>query len=67
MTMMNLERRDGKNNPVIKKALVELEGDLFKIYEQKRKQWALGDYFNIQGPIQYEFPNPRPYLAVTPT
>ena len=67
VTMMNLERRDGKDNPVIKKALVELDGKLFKLYEQKRKQWALGDYFNIQGPIQYEFPNPRPYLAVTPT
>ena len=33
VTMMNLERRGGKHKPVIKKALVELEGKLFKIYE----------------------------------
>jgi hypothetical protein len=40
--MMNLEVRHGKNVPVIKKALVELDGPLFKLYESKRKEWALG-------------------------
>ena len=36
VTMMNIEVRKGKKKPVIKKALVELEGPLFKLYEQKR-------------------------------
>lgn len=40
---------------------------MFKVYQEKREQWAYGDFFNIQGPIQYEFPNPRPYLAVSPS
>ena len=30
--MMNVERRKGKNVPVIKKALVDLEGNMFKRY-----------------------------------
>lgn len=67
MTMMNIEHRKGHDVPVIKKALVELEGDLFKLFEKKREDWSLGDYFNMVGPIQYEFPTPKPYLAVAPT
>jgi hypothetical protein len=53
--------------PVIKKALVELDGPLFKLYEEFRNTWALGEYFNLVGPVQYEFPNERPYLAVVPS
>ena len=36
LKMMNIEIRKGKPKPVIKKALVELEGSLFKLYESKR-------------------------------
>lgn len=32
VTMMNVEKRHGKNKPVIKKALTELDGDLFKLF-----------------------------------
>ena len=53
MTMMNIEHRKGQNVPVIKKALVELDGVLFKLYESKRDEWSEGDYFNMIGPIQY--------------
>jgi hypothetical protein len=67
VTMMNIEKRHGKNKPVIKKALVELDGTLFGLFSAEREKWALSDYFNMQGPVQYEFPTPRPYLAVPPT
>ena len=35
-TMMNVERRKGKDVPVIKKALVELDGPIFKAYAAVR-------------------------------
>jgi len=34
--MMGVERRKGKDVPVITKALVELEGDMFKAYAAVR-------------------------------
>ena len=64
--MMNIETRKGKKVPVIKKALVELDSPLFKLYDSKREQWALGDYFNLVASVQYEFPESKPYLAVPP-
>ena len=53
--------------PVIKKALVDLDGPLFHLYAEKREEWALGDYFNLVASSQYEFPEAKPYLAVPPT
>ncbi len=38
--MMNIERRHGEDKPVIRKALVELEGKPFKFFEANRDQWA---------------------------
>ncbi|MCD8297100.1 MAG: diphosphate--fructose-6-phosphate 1-phosphotransferase, partial [Prevotella sp.] len=38
--MMNMERRNGVMKPVIRKALVELNGKPFKTLEQNREQWA---------------------------
>ncbi len=35
----------------IKKALVELEGDIFKVFDQERTKWAFSDYFRSPGPI----------------
>lgn len=67
MTMMNIEVRKGKPKPVIKKALVELEGPLFKLYETRREDWALGDFFNMVAAVQYEFPGVKPYLGVPPS
>lgn len=39
----------GKNKPVIKKALVELEGAPFKLFSSLREEWSLGDYFVSPG------------------
>ena len=52
--------------PVIKKALVTLDGPLFKLFDSRREDWALGDFFNIVASSQYEFPEVKPYLAVPP-
>lgn len=54
MTMMNVERRKGKDVPVIKKALVELDGDMYKYYQLVKQIWAENDSYIIPGPIQYE-------------
>lgn len=51
--MMNLERRHGKNKPVIQKALVELNGKPFKAFAAKRNQWAMEDDYASPGPIQF--------------
>jgi pyrophosphate--fructose-6-phosphate 1-phosphotransferase len=51
--MMNLERRHGKNKPVIQKALVDLKGKPFKAFAAQRRQWALGDDYTSPGPIQF--------------
>jgi pyrophosphate--fructose-6-phosphate 1-phosphotransferase len=51
--MMNLERRHGAKKPVIKKALVELEGKPFKTFEKMRDTWAAETCFLFPGSIQY--------------
>lgn len=56
MTMMNVERRKGKDVPVIKKALVELEGEMYKYYQIVKDTWAINDAYLSPGPIQYEGP-----------
>ena len=38
--MMNIERRHGEDKPVIRKALVELDGAPFKFFESHREEWA---------------------------
>ncbi len=54
--MMNLERRHGEFKPVIRKALVELEGKPFKYFEAHRKEWAENTLFTFPGAIQYYGP-----------
>lgn len=51
--MMNMERRKGKDKPVIRKALVELNGEPFKQFAKKREQWAMNECYQFPGPIQY--------------
>lgn len=51
--MMNLERRNGEMKPVIKKALVELDGPVFKEFGKVREDWAMNDKYLCPGPIQY--------------
>ena len=51
--MMNMERRNGEMKPVIRKALVELEGKPFKAFVARRDQWAKETCYVYPGPIQY--------------
>ncbi len=51
--MMNIERRKGKEKPVIKKALVELKGEPFKYLVKNRADWAENDQYVFPGPIQF--------------
>ena len=51
--MMNIERRKGKEKPVIKKALVELKGEPFKHLAKNRADWAVNDQYVFPGPIQF--------------
>ncbi|MDU1892204.1 MAG: diphosphate--fructose-6-phosphate 1-phosphotransferase [Dysgonomonas sp.] len=51
--MMNMERRHGEMKPVIRKALVELDGAPFKYLVANREAWAVGTEFVYPGPIQY--------------
>ncbi len=55
--MMNMERRNGKMKPVIKKALVRLDGAPFKEFAAHREEWAEGTCFVYPGPIQYFGPS----------
>jgi len=54
--MMNIERRHGEDKPVIKKALVELDGAPFKYFEANREKWAVETCFKYPGAIQYYGP-----------
>jgi len=54
--MMNMERRNGEDKPVIRKALVELDGKPFKFFEANREEWAVKTSFTYPGAIQYYGP-----------
>ena len=51
--MMNMERRNGEMKPVIRKALVELDGAPFKCFASQRERWARETAYVYPGPIQY--------------
>ena len=55
--MMNMERRHGEDKPVIRKALVELEGAPFKYFAANRAEWAVKTAYVYPGPIQYFGPS----------
>ena len=55
--MMNIERRNGKDKPVIRKALVELDGAPFKFFAANRAEWAEETCFVYPGAIQYFGPS----------
>ncbi len=54
--MMNIERRHGEDKPVIRKALVELDGAPFKFFEAHRKEWSENTCYLYPGAIQYYGP-----------
>ena len=55
--MMNIERRHGADKPVIRKALVELDGAPFKFFCENREKWAEETCFVYPGAIQYFGPS----------
>ncbi len=55
--MMNMERRNAKMKPVIRKALVELDGAPFKYFAANRDDWAINTSYVYPGPIQYFGPS----------
>lgn len=54
--MMNMERRHGEDKPVIRKALVELDGKPFKYFAAHRAEWAVETAYTYPGAIQYYGP-----------
>jgi len=54
--MLNMETRKGKSVPVIKKALVDLDGEPFRYFAAHRDAWAITDAYLFPGPIQYYGP-----------
>lgn len=55
--MMNMEKRHGEMKPVIQKALVKLDGPVFKQLEEHREDWAMNDRYLFPGAIQYFGPS----------
>jgi pyrophosphate--fructose-6-phosphate 1-phosphotransferase len=55
--MMNMEKRNGEMKPVIRKALVELDGAPFKEFAAHRDEWARKTAYVYPGPIQYWGPS----------
>jgi len=51
--MMNIERRHGADKPVIRKALVELDGAPFQYFAERRAEWAAETCYVYPGAIQY--------------
>lgn len=51
--MMNMERRNGEMKPVIRKALVDLQGAPFQTFVLNREKWAKESSYIYPGPIQY--------------
>ena len=54
--MMNMERRNGEMKPVIRKALVELDGAPFKTFAAQREKWAKETCYTYPGAISYYGP-----------
>jgi pyrophosphate--fructose-6-phosphate 1-phosphotransferase len=54
--MMNMERRHGEDKPVIKKALVELDGAPFRYFAERRDEWSANTCYVYTGAIQYYGP-----------
>ena len=55
--LINIERRHGADRPVIRKALVDLNGKPFGKFAASRESWAVDDAFLYPGPVQYFGPS----------
>lgn len=54
--MLNMERRHGKDKPVIQKALVKLDGKPFGTFAENREEWAATESYIYPGAIQFYGP-----------
>jgi len=54
--LLNYEKRNHKWKPVIKKALVDCDGDVYRQFYSRREDWALQDVYKACGSIQYYGP-----------
>lgn len=52
-SMMVMEKRKGKLKPVIKKALVDLNGKPFQNFSLRREHWKLFDDYRYPGSMQF--------------
>lgn len=57
ISMMHLEKRHGKDKPVIQKALVDLAGPVFSKFVKERDDWKLQDDYQYPGPVQFFGPS----------
>lgn len=51
--MLHIETRQGKDKPVIKKALVDLKGKPFLYFQKMRSTWQSEDRYRYPGPMQF--------------
>ncbi|XP_010244159.1 PREDICTED: pyrophosphate--fructose 6-phosphate 1-phosphotransferase subunit beta [Nelumbo nucifera] len=56
-SLMDVERRHGKFKPVIKKAMVELDGAPFRKFASMREEWAYKNRYISPGPVQFIGPH----------
>ena len=56
-SMIHLEERKGSRKPVIRKALVSLDGTAFALFASQREGWVLDDNYRYPGPIQFFGPD----------
>ena len=57
-------RRKGKDKPVIKKALVDLEGPVFREFVKRRAAWAAEDAYRYRGAFRH---GPKPCCSESVT
>ena len=65
--MMTIERRKGKDKAVIKKYLVDLEGELFQAFASVRDTWKIEDSYRQVGPMQFEGDSKSNYMLNPPS
>jgi len=53
VSLMVMEKRRGKEIPVIQKAIVDIKGTLFVKFSSLRKDWEMEDRYLYPGPIQF--------------
>jgi len=64
VTMISMEKRQGKIKPVIQKSLVNLKSKQFFAFQKDRQKWAEQDLYRYPGPIQF-FGPPELTEAIT--